>query len=145
MKILECSSKGDKRFSAFFAYVEIFGKNNSIENHYQLCKRFGDKVPKGWRDAKGKKATHFVLKGFEYDVKYLSGWYDLLWLKYLDKNPELVEFAKQYDDFNDIFKGKNTINCQADSIRKYIKQGRDFIIEENKELLNKIKYNNKVI
>lgn len=84
MKILECSSKGDKRFSAFFAYVEIFGKNT-----------------------------------------------------------ELVEFAKQYDDFNDIFKGKDTINCQADSIRKYIKQGRDFIIEENYELLNEIKYNNK--
>ena len=36
---LECSSKGDKRFSAFYAFVEFDGKYDSIEHHYQNCKR----------------------------------------------------------------------------------------------------------
>lgn len=39
MKILECSSKGDKRFSAFYAKIKVFGIYDSIENHYQNCKR----------------------------------------------------------------------------------------------------------
>ena len=39
MKILECSSAGDKRFSAFYALVDVFGVTNSIERHYQSVKR----------------------------------------------------------------------------------------------------------
>lgn len=45
MKILECSSRGDKRFSAFYAKVEVFSKLDSIENHYQSCKRTVDNRP----------------------------------------------------------------------------------------------------
>lgn len=140
IKILECSSKGDKRFSAFYAKVKIFGKYDSIENHYQLCKRIGDFMPKIWRDVKGKAPTHFHLDGFDYDLRYLSSFYDLLWVSYLDKNPDLVEYAKEFDDFNDIFKGKSK-NCQADSIRKYIKNGRKSILEEHKEFIDLIKAN----
>ena len=58
--------------------------------------------------------------------------YKLLWVKYLDDNPELVEYAKTYDDFHDMFKGKST-NCQADVIKQYIKQGKNSIIEECEE------------
>ena len=60
---LECSSKGDKRLSAFYSKVNVFGKVDSIENHYQLCKRFNNFVPSSWRDSKGKVPTHFVVKG----------------------------------------------------------------------------------
>lgn len=42
MKVLECSSKGDKRLSAFYAKINLFGNYNSIENHYQLSKRIGN-------------------------------------------------------------------------------------------------------
>ena len=35
MKILECSSKGDKRFSAFYAKLNVFGK---IERKYKRVK-----------------------------------------------------------------------------------------------------------
>lgn len=135
MEILECSSKGDKRFSAFYAKVSAFGKYDSIENHYQLCKRFGDEAPKTWKDAKGKQPTHIELNGVKYDVQYLSMWYDLLWLKYLDAHPDLVEHASQFDDFNDIFKGKNSVNCQADSIRKYVKEGRGSILHDCSPLI----------
>lgn len=140
IKILECSSKGDKRYSAFYARVKVFGKYDSIENHYQLCKRFGDYVPQTWRDAKGKKPTHIHINGFDYELKYLSMFYKLLWLKYLNNNEDLVEYAKQFDDFHDIFKGKS-INCQADVIRQYIKQGEDSILEECEELIELLRIN----
>ena len=39
MKILECSSAGDKRFSSLYALVDVFGVTESIESHYQAVKR----------------------------------------------------------------------------------------------------------
>lgn len=134
--ILECSTKGDIRFSAFGATVTIFNMTDKIENLYQLCKRFGsDVAPTDWKDCKGKQPTHLIINGLKLDVKYLTPWYKLLWLTYLDANPELVAFASQFDDYNDIFKGKS-VNCQADVIRQYIKVGRDTIVEEVQELLD---------
>lgn len=129
MKILECSSKGDKRFSAFYAKVNVYGVYDSIENHYQSCKR--DKNGKPVK--KGQKVHHMsIWKGeANYSLKpeFLTAYYKLLWCCYLDANPDLVEYASAYDDYNDMFKGK-AINCQADVIRQYIKQGRKSILSE---------------
>lgn len=124
--VLECSSKGDKRFSAFYANVCVFGISNSIENHYQNCKGFNDKTI---IKRKGKSPDYITIDGKILDVKYLTPFYKLLWVKYLDHNPSLVEYASQFDNFNDIFKG-HSINCQADVIRQYIKQGRQSIKDE---------------
>lgn len=135
MKILECSSKGDKRFSAFYAKVTAFGRFDSIESHYQLSKRFGEFVPLSWSDAKGKSPTHIELNGRCYNLEMLSQWYKLLWVRYLDNNPQLVEYASQFDEFNDIFKGKS-INCQADVVRQYVKKGRESVINDCLELMN---------
>lgn len=135
IRILECSSKGDKRFSAFYANIEMFGRCTNIERHYQSCKRFNDSTI---TKAKGRTPDYIVLGGKELDCKYLTPYYKLLWCKYLDENPELVEYASQYDDYNDIFKGKS-INCQADVIRQYIKQGRETIIDECRELIDILK------
>jgi hypothetical protein len=83
MKILECSSKGDTRFSAFYAKVDVSGVYDSIENHYQLSKRFGsDAKPKHWKECKGRKPSHFMIGSHSYDLCYLSLWYKSLWLKY---------------------------------------------------------------
>ena len=128
MKILECSSKGDKRFSAFYAYVEVFGRNTNIERHYQSSKKFYDaNITK----AKGLQPDYMEIDGKQIDKKYLTAWYKLLWVKYLDQHKELVDYANEFDDFNDIFKGKKSINCQADVIRQYVKQGRESIMQEN--------------
>ena len=134
--VLECSTKGDSRFSAFCAKVNIFNMVDTIENLYQLCKRFGsDIAPSNWKDCKGKAPTHIIINNIKLDTKYLTPWYKLLWLTYLDSNPELVAFASQFDDYNDMFKGKS-VNCQADVIRQYIKKGRDSIVREVQELLD---------
>ena len=62
--ILEVSSNGDKRFSALNAKVKINGKTDTIENHYQLAKRFKNEAPpKNWKDAKGRKPDWFVVDG----------------------------------------------------------------------------------
>lgn len=51
---LECSSKGDKRFSAFYAQIQS-RNNKSIEEIYQAPKVFEDgSTGLGWRDAKGR-------------------------------------------------------------------------------------------
>jgi hypothetical protein len=133
LKTLHCDSGGDKRYSAFCARITVFGIEDSIENHYQLCKRFGNTKPKTWRDAKGKTPTHIEINGHKFEVRFLSQYYKLLWLRYLDENPKLVEYANQFDKFVDKFKGKS-INCQADVIKQYIKQGRSSIIKECIEL-----------
>ena len=45
-KILERSSIGDKRFSAFYANVEYGGRETNIERHYQSAKFFKNKPKK---------------------------------------------------------------------------------------------------
>lgn len=138
MKILECSSKGDKRFSAFYAYISLYGINDSIEHHYQNCKRFNNQPIK----IKGAKPDYIEINNINYDIKYLTPFYKLLWVKYLDEHKDLVEYAKKFDDFRDMFKG-HSVNCQADVIRQYIKMGRKDIMNEVlvKEFIYKLKEN----
>jgi hypothetical protein len=137
-KVLECSSKGDKRFSAFYAKVNINGVCDSIENHYQLSKRFGnDVVPKHWKQCKGRKPTHFVVNNIRFELNEFSIWYKVLWLKYFIENPELLVYINKFDDFNDMFKGK-ALNCQADVIRDIAKKGFRTVFEECAIFFNKV-------
>lgn len=135
-KVLECSSAGDARFSAFYATVEINGVTASIEEHYQLSKRFWDTqnnrliIPKSIKEAKGRKPRYFVAYGLPYPVDLLTAWYTYLWVKYLDSNPHLVDILSKYDDYSDKFKSASTINCQADVIRRYMREGRDTLMNE---------------
>lgn len=132
MKILECSSNGDRRFSAFYAYVDVNGKSAPIEYHYQDCKRKVVHVNSGIEYApcrKGEAVDFMVLGGRVFDIKFLTPFYKLMWVKYLDAHPELVKHASGFDNFSDMFKGKS-INCQADVIREYIKQGRGSIMND---------------
>lgn len=129
MKILECSTAGNKNFSAFGAYIDFFGKWDSIEHHYQSVK----KDALGKQVKKGQRVDHVIIfngsLSYRLEPSCLTALYKLMWCCYLDAHPELVELAKQYDDYNDKFKGK-AINCQADVIRQYIKQGRKSILKE---------------
>lgn len=111
---LECSSKGDKRFSAFFARLNKYN-NRSIEEIYQAAKVFvnGD-TDLNWRDAKGRKPIN---------VDEVTKLYATLWDEYIDENPELLEVIKQASGLSDIF-GQTNSNCQATELwrirRKYL-------------------------
>ena len=115
-KVLECSSKGDKRFSAMYAKVKAFGVMDTIENHYQKCKRDAD----GNVAKKGQTVDYIILIRRKFPATMLTAWYRMLWIKYIDKNPDLVEYAQQFDEFTDAFRSKGMINCQADVIKDYV-------------------------
>lgn len=115
MKNLECSSRGDKRFSALYAKVN----GHSIEHWYQSCKRDSS----GNIPGKGKHVDHVIWKNIKYPASKLSEIYEKLWRLYFKQNPELLEYAAQFDTFTDMFKGKS-INSQADVIAKIVKESK---------------------
>ena len=97
---LECSTKGDKRFSAFYAIVN--GK--SIEERYQAAKVFPDgSTGFSWRAAKGKLAVNHV---------YLVSFYASLWNEYIKQHPELLEVLRKASGLSDIFGQPGSV-CQA--------------------------------
>ena len=102
---LECSSKGDKRFSAFYATVN--GK--SIERLYQAAKVFPDgSTGLTWQEAKKRQKAGEI----PINMDALSGLYKALWREYLKNNPSYVRILKRASGLSDIF-GQEGHNCQA--------------------------------
>lgn len=101
LKVLECSSRGDRRFSALFAKVTIKGKEKSIEEWYQDAKR----TPEGKRAGKGKPFAYIIdpFTGDKLPARDAPDLYRGLWITYLSKNPDLVDYAAQFDAFSDCF------------------------------------------
>lgn len=99
---LECSSKGDKRFSAFYAKID----GVSIEERYQAAKIFR-KEPTGpglsWKQAKGRHAIN---------QDFCSALYSQLWDIYIALNPELIDVLKKASGLSDLF-GQEGHCCQA--------------------------------
>ena len=88
---LECSSKGDTRFSAKYAYVQRYG--GIIETLYQNAKVF----PQGalsWKEAKGKLPEN---------ITEVRAFYSHLWDVYLLENPTLLFVLKSAAGLSDIF------------------------------------------
>jgi hypothetical protein len=103
---LECSSKGDKRFSALYARIR-WRKNMTIEELYQRRKIFEDgSTALSFKEAKGRKPINII------DCRQ---WYSQLWREYFDENPELLLEISQYNGFSDIF-GQQGSACQAEEI-----------------------------
>jgi len=95
---LECSSRGDKRFSAFYAYVN----GRSIEEQYQAAKIFEDgSTGLHWKDAKGRKAVNA-------DECIIL--YENLWRQYISEHPELFNILKKASGLSDMFAKKGSIN-----------------------------------
>lgn len=100
---LECSSRGDKRFSAFFARIKAYG-NRTIEDLYQGSKIFpGNVTGLNWRDAKGRVALN---------QKWCNLYYAHLWDYYIFENPELLTVIRAASGLSDMF-GKVNHCCQA--------------------------------
>lgn len=104
---LECSSKGDKRFSAFYARIKSMD-NKCIEEIYQCSKVVNGRKCRTWREGKGRRPENSA---------EMKGLYGKLWRIYFEENPELLEVIKKYNGFSDIF-GKLGCNCQAYEIYK---------------------------
>lgn len=126
---LECSSKGDKRFSAMYARIKSLD-NKTIEEIYQASKIFADgKTGLSVKECKGRKAIN---------MNKVSKLYEKLWELYLKENPELIEELLKYNGYTDIF-GKEGCQCQAKSIYRIvsnIRKERGETMTNVKELLN---------
>lgn len=103
---LECSSRGDKRFSAFVARIKI-RENRTIEELYQAFKIFSDGSSNlSWRDAKGRKPVN---------MDECRQYYTALWDMYITENPELLEVIAQASGLSDMF-GQEGHVCQAEEL-----------------------------
>lgn len=110
---LECSSKGDKRFSAFFAHVRLVG--TTIEKAYQARKVFEDgSTGLDPTRAKGRKAVNQV---------ECAAYYSHLWDLYFFENPQLFEVVEFFNGFSDVF-GQPGHCCQATEIYRIVSAHR---------------------
>ena len=100
---LECSSKGDKRFSAFYARIKARG-NKSIEELYQAFKVFEDgSTGLTWKEVKGRKAVNQA---------EAARFYSQLWDEYIWENQNLVRELICATGLSDMF-GQEGHCCQA--------------------------------
>lgn len=137
MKILECYSKGDRRFSALYAKL---ADGRTIEEVYQSAKRDqnGNPYPKG--RAKKKPCHYLHILGINVPCSHAMRhtFYTMLWWIWLMENPELAEEATTYEGFRDIYDGHGGIvhqkGCSAlpDTIEDSACQARAiaFLISE---------------
>jgi hypothetical protein len=104
--VLECSSRGDRRFSAFFARIK-WRNNKSIEEIYQGYKLFPGMIQGlSIKEAKGKTPIN---------IEACRKLYSQLWDEFFLENPELLLVIKEYNGFSDIF-GQPGRACQAEEI-----------------------------
>lgn len=99
---LECSSKGEKRLSAFYARLK--GDDRSIEEQYQAAKKFADgSTGLNWREAKGRTPVN---------NREVADLYSKLWDWYISENPDLLEMIRNATGLQDTF-GQLGHRCQA--------------------------------
>lgn len=100
---LECSSRGDKRFSAYCARVRGYG-NKSIEEIYQAAKVFRDgSTGLPIDEARGLRPANAVA---------VAQLYSVLWDLYIHENVHLVQVLMKATGLSDMF-GKPGHCCQA--------------------------------
>lgn len=99
---LECSSKGDTRFSAFYARLRCRG-DQTIEQLYQGAKVIGGVDGFHWRMAKGRVPDN---------PEYCAMFYSWLWEMYIWENPHLMVVLKAASGLSDVF-GQAGHQCQA--------------------------------
>lgn len=100
---LECSSAGDKRFSAFYARIRARG-GRSIEELYQGAKVFScGSTGLSIKEAKGKRPINSA------EVRDL---YTRLWDEYMQENLHLLPVLLAASGLSDRFGRRGSV-CQA--------------------------------
>lgn len=100
---LECSSRGFRLLSAFYARIKRRG-NQTIESIYQAAKVFEDgSTGLTIKEAKGRKAVN---------MEEVAELYTQLWKEYIEENPQFEEVLYNATGLSDIFGQKGHV-CQA--------------------------------
>ena len=122
IKVLECSSRGDIRFTPVNAKITLCGKERSIGELYESSKRSVD----GRQVGIGEPFAYVIcpFTGDKFPAKEAPWLYHGLWINYLSNNPELVKFAGQFDKFSNFFGGSGIENMYESIIAAYVKGDR---------------------
>ena len=100
---LECSTRGERRLSAFNARPSMLN-GRSIEEAYQCSKVLPDgSRPMHWREGKGKRATN---------ANELALLYTQWWRAYIRENADLLALIRRSAGLSDMF-GQPGHICQA--------------------------------
>lgn len=103
---LECSSAGDKRFSAYYARIKGRG-NQSIEEIYQAAKVFScGATGLSIKEARGKRPIN---------IRECHDLYSRLWDEYIQENPHLLKVLVEASGLCDRF-GQRGHCCQASEL-----------------------------
>lgn len=141
-RLLEISSKSPEelgvKLSAFnlLIYVPSLSKKVPVECVFQAGKVFKnggpylDLLEKSPRDAKrderlrsSGKLIAFEFEGKSFPLEPKTYFYDFVYFKALDENPELRDELLKYDGFTDIvFNPEKSVNCQAKSCAEYVRR-----------------------
>lgn len=102
----ECSSKGDRRFSAFYARIRRRG-DRTIEEIFQAAKVFEDgSTGLSVKAAKGRQPVN---------TDEVARLYFDLWVEYIMENNDLLPVICTATGLSDVF-GQPGHNCQATSL-----------------------------
>lgn len=105
---LECSSKGDTRFSAFYARPSCL-EGETIETVYQAEKQFADgSTGHDWREVRRRR----TLGDLAINQEDCNALYSFLWDEYIRENPHLLQVIRSASGLSDIF-GNEGRCCQA--------------------------------
>lgn len=117
MKLLRCDMNGDKRFCDAFAKVNTGTGTDTIKNCFEYS----------------QNEFYFVFNGKKYPNEYLTLFYKFLWLEYFEQNPDLLDFASEFDDF--------VGDKSADVIRDIMKKGKEAVLEECADFISFLNQN----
>lgn len=105
---MECSTRGDRRFSAFCAKIKFRG-NKSIEELYQAYKKFEDgETGLDWKRVKEKQSAGIRVVNMD----QAHAFYRKLWQEFMAEHPELEQDLLQASGLSDMF-GQPGRACQA--------------------------------
>ena len=134
-KVLECSKLGDARFSPEYAKVRFFGREETIETFYEECQKNKRNLTR-----KGTEPfDHIVVQSRKLPPSDLKYYLTILWIAYLDQNPEFIQVLQEYDRYTDMFNGVYILDSQAEILTRYKEEGRSVLIKECEPFLKKIR------
>ena len=116
---LECSARGDRRFSSSHVKLKINGTEKTIEEWFNSSKRNNNGKPVNKGDP-----FDYIIDPFTKDKLYTKeeqeDMYIGLWITYLSLNPDLVTYASKFSNFTDSKHSFRTPFKTSDIISEYV-------------------------